>query len=62
LPDGQPVTVTVEPLARGQGAGDTRFEAFIAATALFHNVTLVTHNVQDFSNISGLTTVDWLKP
>jgi predicted nucleic acid-binding protein len=36
-------------------------DLLIAATALVHNVTLVTHNVQDFSNIPGLTIVDWLK-
>ena len=33
-----------------------------AATALVHNLILVTHNVQDFANIPGLHVVDWLKP
>jgi len=34
----------------------------IAATALLHNLTLVTHNSQDFLNIPGLRMADWLSP
>ena len=34
----------------------------IAATALVHNLTLVTHNVTDFTNVSGWTVVDWSVP
>jgi predicted nucleic acid-binding protein len=37
-------------------------DLLIAATALVHNLTLVTHNTQDFVNIDGLTMVDWLEP
>jgi tRNA(fMet)-specific endonuclease VapC len=37
-------------------------DLMIAATALVHNLTLVTHNTQDFANIPGLTVVDWLIP
>ncbi len=33
-----------------------------AATALVHDLTLVTHNVRDFANIPGLRVVDWLNP
>jgi predicted nucleic acid-binding protein len=34
-----------------------------AATALVHNLTLVTHNTQDYANIPGLgNIVDWLVP
>jgi tRNA(fMet)-specific endonuclease VapC len=33
-----------------------------AATALIHNLTLVTHNVADYANVPGLTVVDWLVP
>mgnify|MGYP001044575228 FL=1 len=33
-----------------------------AATARVHDLTLVTHNVQDFANIPGLHVVDWLNP
>ena len=35
---------------RRTGLGD----AIIAATAMAHNLTLVTHNVQDFRRIAGL--------
>jgi predicted nucleic acid-binding protein len=37
-------------------------DLFIAATALVHNLTLVTHNVQDFAHIPGLRAQDWLNP
>jgi len=33
-----------------------------AATATEHNLTLVTHNVQDYANVPGLTVQDWLNP
>jgi tRNA(fMet)-specific endonuclease VapC len=32
------------------------------ATALIHGLTMVTHNVQDYANIPGLTIDDWLIP
>jgi len=32
------------------------------AVALFHNLTMVTHNASDYSSIPGLTLVDWLSP
>lgn len=34
----------------------------IAATALAHNLTLVTHNTRDFQHIPGLRLDDWLLP
>lgn len=37
-------------------------DLMIAATALHHSVTLVTHDVRDFTNVPGLTVVDWLAP
>jgi tRNA(fMet)-specific endonuclease VapC len=37
-------------------------DLLIAATALVHGLTLVTHNTQDFQNILGLMVVDWLAP
>jgi predicted nucleic acid-binding protein len=45
-------------------AGQTtpEMDLFIAATALVDNLILVTHNVQDFINIPGLTIQDWLNP
>jgi len=32
------------------------------AVALFHNLTMVTHNVSDYASIPGLTLDDWLAP
>ncbi|HUG94109.1 MAG TPA: type II toxin-antitoxin system VapC family toxin [Planctomycetaceae bacterium] len=37
-------------------------DLFVAATALVHNLVLVTHNVQHFAHIPGLTIDDWLVP
>jgi tRNA(fMet)-specific endonuclease VapC len=34
-------------------------DMFIAATALAHQVTLVTHNMREFSRVPGLSIVDW---
>lgn len=34
-------------------------DLLIAATALHHNLTLVTHNTRHFSRIQGLTLADW---
>jgi tRNA(fMet)-specific endonuclease VapC len=35
-------------------------DLLIAATALVHNLTLATHNTQDYVHIPGLNLVDWL--
>jgi tRNA(fMet)-specific endonuclease VapC len=45
-----------------QGKPTPDLDLLIAATALEHNLILVTHNVQDFANIPGLTVQDWLIP
>jgi tRNA(fMet)-specific endonuclease VapC len=37
-------------------------DLLIAATALVHGLTLVTHNTQDYTNVPGLTMADWLIP
>lgn len=37
-------------------------DLMIAATALIHDLTLVTHNTQDFADIPDLRVVDWLMP
>lgn len=34
-------------------------DMLIAATALAYNATVVTHNVDEFSRVRGLTVVDW---
>jgi tRNA(fMet)-specific endonuclease VapC len=45
-----------------QGQAVTEFDLLIAATALVHNLTLVTHNVRDFAHVPGLRVIDWLNP
>ena len=35
-------------------------DLFIAATALVHGLTLVTHNARHFQNVPDLTLEDWL--
>lgn len=37
-------------------------DLMIAATALVHDLTLVTHNTQDFVGVPGLRLADWLAP
>jgi tRNA(fMet)-specific endonuclease VapC len=44
----------------GQSAPE--MDLLIAATALVQGFRLVTHNIQDFANIPGLTIEDWLIP
>lgn len=36
-------------------------DAFIAATALHHNLTLVTHNTRDFMYVPDLRLADWIE-
>jgi tRNA(fMet)-specific endonuclease VapC len=43
-----------------RGLPTPEVDLFIASTALVHDLTLVTHNVQDFVNVPGLRVVDWL--
>ena len=49
---------------RGQllqtGISVSSADLFIAAVALAHDLTLVTHNTKDFQNIPGLQLADWL--
>jgi predicted nucleic acid-binding protein len=45
-----------------RGVPAPRLDLLIAATALVHNLTLVTHNTKDFANIPGLQMADWLAP
>jgi tRNA(fMet)-specific endonuclease VapC len=37
-------------------------DALIAAVALAHDLTVVTHNAKDFQQIPGLRVEDWLAP
>jgi predicted nucleic acid-binding protein len=43
-----------------QGIVVSSIDMLIAATALYHDFTLVTHNVRHFEKIPGLNIVDWL--
>jgi tRNA(fMet)-specific endonuclease VapC len=45
-----------------QGHPGNAADMQIAATALVHNLTLVTHNTRDFQHIPGLRLDDWLAP
>ncbi len=45
-----------------QGVPVGEMDLLNAATALVRNLTLVTHNLQDYTNIPGLTVDDWLTP
>ena len=40
----------------------SEFDLLIAATALVNGLNMVTHNVADFSQVPGLTVIDWLSP
>ena len=45
-----------------QGIAVPTTDLMIAAAALVHNLTLVTHNTADFMNMPGLRLNDWLGP
>lgn len=45
-----------------QGVGVSPIDLMIAAVALVHQLTLVTHNTADFQHIPGLGLEDWLLP
>jgi tRNA(fMet)-specific endonuclease VapC len=45
-----------------QGIAAETADLMIAATALVHELTLVTNNVKDFQRIPNLQIVDWLTP
>lgn len=47
-------------LRRGTPVGEP--DVMIAAVALVHGLTLVTHNTADFQHIPGLRLDDWLAP
>jgi tRNA(fMet)-specific endonuclease VapC len=45
-----------------QGVSVATVDLMIAAVAIVHDLTLVTHNTADFQNIPGLRMEDWLRP
>lgn len=44
------------------GRPTPEMDLWIAATASLYELTVVTHNVHDFSHIPGVTVEDWLTP
>lgn len=50
--------VRADLLDRGLPTPD--MDLLIAATALYHGFTLVTHNTADFANVPNLNIVDWM--
>jgi tRNA(fMet)-specific endonuclease VapC len=49
--------IDAELLAHGLQIGP--YDTLIAAIALAHNLILVTHNVREFNQVSGLQVEDW---
>ncbi len=45
-----------------KGLSVSRVDLMIASVALFHNLTLVTHNTADYHHVPGLRLDDWLIP
>jgi tRNA(fMet)-specific endonuclease VapC len=45
-----------------QGLTVGEMDLLNASTALIQNLTMVTHNTQDYAAIPGLTLDDWLNP
>ena len=45
-----------------RGLGSPELDLLNGAVALVPNLTMVTHNVQDYHDIPGLTLDDWLVP
>ena len=44
----------------GQTVDD--FDLLIGATALAHDMTMVTNNTKDFNQLQGIVLEDWTKP
>lgn len=47
----------VSDTARRNGRPIQAADAWIAATALLHNIPLVTHNADDYTGVTGLTVI-----
>jgi len=50
----------VQQIRQGHRTPDT--DLLIAATAMVHNLTVVTHNQRHFATVPGLSLQDWLVP
>jgi tRNA(fMet)-specific endonuclease VapC len=61
----EPVVRTFGKVRAGlldSGTAAPEMDLLIAATALQHNLTVVTHNVRDYAHVPGLRIDDWLAP
>ncbi len=52
----------VRAALQATGVGASPVDLMIAAVALEHDLTLVTHNVKHFAAVPGLRIDDWLSP
>jgi len=52
----------IQGAVQRQGMRVPAVDLMIAAVALVHDLTLVTHNTADYRNVPGLRLVDWLVP
>lgn len=61
-----PITSALETFAdlkthlRRLGRVVDSFDLLIGSTAVFHNLTLVTHNTRHFADMPGITLIDWV--
>jgi tRNA(fMet)-specific endonuclease VapC len=53
---------TIRAAQLDAGTQTPRADLLIGATALVHNLTLITHSLKDFVSVPGLHVVDWLAP
>ena len=49
----------VKTQLRRLGRAVDSFDLLIGSTAIFHNLTLVTHNTRHFADMPGIDLVDW---
>jgi tRNA(fMet)-specific endonuclease VapC len=52
----------IQAVLMDAGQHAPEMDLLIAATALVHGYTVVTHNTSDYANIPGLNYVDWTTP
>ena len=65
LPIGKKVAEVFAELRAGQldaGRLTPSTDLWIAATAIAHGLTLITHNTRDYKQIPGLSLADWVAP
>ena len=65
LPVGENVAEAFAELRAGQldaGRLTPSTDLWIAATAIAHGLTLVTHNTRDYEQVPGLSLADWVTP